>query len=362
MSPGPSISSEDPLGDSLSNSSLDSSYTSSSQSLSNVEDNDSNRDSKKHSNTSFDEDQTNAEQTRPTSKHKKEPTNNSSHNNIHKLRSRLRTVNHIWVNEFDLEFCSDGEISDASVVWSDYGDEVILDEDELTQYTNPFQFKLSKKLTYSEMKYNRSDFPKLPNYLQGRPEQKKTEKNKKKSRKLRERLQSLGSSTIGVDEELFDWFEFSDVFREALNEGKQDLLQSNSVLSSPKVNTSNSNDDPNMKNSILRGKLSFKSKREQDENPENPERIKEIKHIKKHTSGPMSKQSVKQKIENWDNLSGFWRMVLSENKMIITPMNYSRQLDHEFRQKKEIVTIQEYETAREKCSEWIDKYSDFFTV
>ncbi|CAB4065416.1 unnamed protein product [Lepeophtheirus salmonis] len=324
MSPGPSISSEDPLGDSLSNSSLDSSYTSSSQSLSNVEDNDSNRDSKKHSNTSFDEDQTIAEQTRPTSKHKKEPTNNSSHNNIHKLRSRLRTVNHIWVNEFDLEFCSDGDISDASVVWSDYGDEVILDEDELTQYTNPFQFKLSKKLTYSEMKYNRSDFPKLPNYLQGRPEQKKTEKNKK-----------------------------------LLNEGKQDLLQSNSVLSSPKVNTSNSNDDPNMKNSILRGKLNFKSKREQDENPE---RTKEIKHIKKHTSGPMSKQSVKQKIENWDNLSGFWRMVLSENKMIITPMNYSRQLDHEFRQKKEIVTIQEYETAREKCSEWIDKYSDFFTV
>ncbi len=38
--------------------------------------------------------------------------------------ARLGTVEDLWINPEEIRFDSDGEVSDVSEIWSQYGDEV----------------------------------------------------------------------------------------------------------------------------------------------------------------------------------------------------------------------------------------------
>ena len=41
-----------------------------------------------------------------------------------RMIARLGTVEDLWINPEEIRFDSDGEVSDVSEIWSQYGDEV----------------------------------------------------------------------------------------------------------------------------------------------------------------------------------------------------------------------------------------------
>ena len=53
---------------------------------------------------------------------------------------------------------------------------------------------------------------------------------------------------------------------------------------------------------------------------------------------------------------------MAEEHFVITPANYNRQLEVEFRQKPIIVDFAQLTNAREKCLEWIKQNREYFTL
>ena len=58
----------------------------------------------------------------------------------------------------------------------------------------------------------------------------------------------------------------------------------------------------------------------------------------------------------------YWRMIMAEDQFVITPANYNRQLDVEFRQKTVSVDYSQLTDARTKCLEWIEANREYFSL
>ena len=56
----------------------------------------------------------------------------------------------LWINVDDIKFDSDGEVSDASEIWSDYGDEVFPANQPKLYKWNPSRKNVSEKLSQVE--------------------------------------------------------------------------------------------------------------------------------------------------------------------------------------------------------------------
>ena len=57
-------------------------------------------------------------------------------------------------------------------------------------------------------------------------------------------------------------------------------------------------------------------------------------------------------------LTDFWRTVMSQDHFVVTPTNYTRQLEVDFRGKSGTVTFNELEEARHRCTKWINANKD----
>ena len=84
------------------------------------------------------------------------------------FREVLGTVEKLWIKSDELKFHSDGDISDYSEIWSDYGDEVTpLAQPKMTKW-NPSRKNVSEKLsskdrcTGEEAEKSRTRKKKLP--------------------------------------------------------------------------------------------------------------------------------------------------------------------------------------------------------
>ena len=55
-------------------------------------------------------------------------------------------------------------------------------------------------------------------------------------------------------------------------------------------------------------------------------------------------------------------MIMAEEQFVITPANYNRQLDVEFRQRPIIVNFAQMTEAREKCLQWIAQNREYFSL
>ena len=69
---------------------------------------------------------------------------------LHRIRSSLKTVDHIWIYGEDIEFGSDSDISDASEIWSEYGDEIVVDKQPKNLRWDPSDKKVSQRLSLRE--------------------------------------------------------------------------------------------------------------------------------------------------------------------------------------------------------------------
>ena len=58
----------------------------------------------------------------------------------------------------------------------------------------------------------------------------------------------------------------------------------------------------------------------------------------------------------------YWRMIMSEDHFVITPGNYNRQLEVEFRHKTIPVDYTQITNAKTKCLNWIAANRDYFTL
>ena len=67
-----------------------------------------------------------------------------------RIRSSLKTVDHIWMYGEDIEFGSDSDISDASEIWSEYGDEIVVDKQPKNLRWDPADKKVSQRLSLRE--------------------------------------------------------------------------------------------------------------------------------------------------------------------------------------------------------------------
>jgi hypothetical protein len=63
----------------------------------------------------------------------------------------------------------------------------------------------------------------------------------------------------------------------------------------------------------------------------------------------------------WDNTENYWRMIMAEEQFVITPANYNRQQEVEFRQRPVIVEFAQLMSAREKCLTWMNQNEEYFT-
>jgi hypothetical protein len=64
----------------------------------------------------------------------------------------------------------------------------------------------------------------------------------------------------------------------------------------------------------------------------------------------------------WDNTENYWRMIMAEDQFVITPSNYNRQLEVDFRQRPIAVDFAQLTSAREKCLKWINQNREHFTL
>lgn len=53
---------------------------------------------------------------------------------------------------------------------------------------------------------------------------------------------------------------------------------------------------------------------------------------------------------------------MSQEKFEVTPSNFTRQMDVDYRSEKETVTFAELESARNKCKKWIADNKDHLTT
>ena len=59
-------------------------------------------------------------------------------------------MDHIWMYGEDIEFGSDSDISDASEIWSEYGDEIVVDKQPKNLRWDPADKKVSQRLSLKE--------------------------------------------------------------------------------------------------------------------------------------------------------------------------------------------------------------------
>ena len=67
-----------------------------------------------------------------------------------RIRSNLKTVDDIWIYGEDIEFGSDSDISDASEIWSEYGDEITVDKQQKNLRWDPQDKKVGQRLSLRE--------------------------------------------------------------------------------------------------------------------------------------------------------------------------------------------------------------------
>ena len=53
---------------------------------------------------------------------------------------------------------------------------------------------------------------------------------------------------------------------------------------------------------------------------------------------------------------------MATEKFVVTPANYTRQLEVDYRNQKETVTIAQLEKARNKCSRWLSVNREHFAT
>ena len=53
---------------------------------------------------------------------------------------------------------------------------------------------------------------------------------------------------------------------------------------------------------------------------------------------------------------------MATETFVVTPANYTRQLEVDYRNQKETVTFAQLEKARSKCSRWLSANKDFFAT
>ena len=58
----------------------------------------------------------------------------------------------------------------------------------------------------------------------------------------------------------------------------------------------------------------------------------------------------------------YWRMIMATEKFVVTPANYTRQLEVDYRNQKETVTFAQLEKARNKCSRWLSVNREHFAT
>ena len=66
------------------------------------------------------------------------------------MRAKLGTVDDLWINVDEIKFDSDGDVSDASEIWSDYGDEIFPASQPKLYKWNPYRKNVSEKLSQKE--------------------------------------------------------------------------------------------------------------------------------------------------------------------------------------------------------------------
>ena len=67
-----------------------------------------------------------------------------------RIRATLKTVDNIWIYGEDIEFGSDSDISDASEIWSEYGDEIVVDKQPKNLRWDPSDKKVGQRLSLRE--------------------------------------------------------------------------------------------------------------------------------------------------------------------------------------------------------------------
>ena len=55
-------------------------------------------------------------------------------------------------------------------------------------------------------------------------------------------------------------------------------------------------------------------------------------------------------------------MIMATEKFVVTPANYTRQLEVDYRNRKETVTFAQLEKARNKCSRWLSVNREHFAT
>lgn len=53
---------------------------------------------------------------------------------------------------------------------------------------------------------------------------------------------------------------------------------------------------------------------------------------------------------------------MATETFVVTPANYTRQLEVDYRNQKETVTFAQLEKARSKCSRWLSANKDYFAT
>ena len=64
----------------------------------------------------------------------------------------------------------------------------------------------------------------------------------------------------------------------------------------------------------------------------------------------------------WDNMENFWRSIMAQDQFVVTPSNYTKQLEEDYRNSSETVTYNELEDARHKCVKWLTDNKDHFSL
>ena len=54
-------------------------------------------------------------------------------------------------------------------------------------------------------------------------------------------------------------------------------------------------------------------------------------------------------------------MIMAQDTFVVTPSNYTKQLEVDYRNQKETVTFAQLERARSKCSRWLTANKDHFS-
>ena len=67
-----------------------------------------------------------------------------------RLRAKAGTVDDLWIIVDDIKFDSDGEVSDASEIWSEYGDEIFPASQPKLFKWNPARKNVSEKHSQKE--------------------------------------------------------------------------------------------------------------------------------------------------------------------------------------------------------------------